>query len=108
MLVQSPAPAHFLFASHLGHDGPPQSVSVSLPLKIESLQVAPAHFPSLQESVVQSAPAEHRWVSLQAGHAPPQSMSVSVPFFKWSLQTAGWHTKSLQTSDRQSELPVHA
>jgi hypothetical protein len=107
-LEQSDAPLHFLLVAQFGHDPPPQSTSVSVPFLMESVQVAPAQWPALHESVVQSAPTRQRSVSLHGGQAPPQSMSVSMPFCKRSLQTAALQWKFWQICDRHSESPVHA
>src|SRR5205823_8790003 len=38
-LAQSPSPAHILLFTHFGQEGPPQSMSVSVPFLIPSEQV---------------------------------------------------------------------
>jgi hypothetical protein len=95
----------------LAQVGPPQSVSVSAPFFIASLQVGDAQTPALQMPFWQSALAPQTFPSAQVGQAlPPQSTSVSVPFFIPSLQVAAGvsQTPPMQAPEAQSVLPSQA
>jgi hypothetical protein len=86
-------------SGHGPHAAPPQSVSVSVPLRTPSLHSGDAQtrageqYEDTQSAEVMQAPP--RGQSPQA--APPQSTPVSVPFFTPSEHVAIWQTPALQT-----------
>jgi hypothetical protein len=86
-VTQSSFPAQALPGSHLAGQLPPQSMSVSVPFFVPSLQGEGWHVPPSQTPLTQSAPVVH---PLSSSHgvqsAPPQSMSVSTPFLIPSIQ----------------------
>src|SRR5262245_16934294 len=85
-LVQSPGPLHIWFGPHCGQ-GPPQSMSVSMPFFTPSMQFGTWHTPPVQTLLMQSVPTAQVFPSLQAMQTgPPQSTSVSLAFFTWSVQ----------------------
>jgi hypothetical protein len=69
---------------------PPQSVSVSVPLRTPSLQLSAWHSPPEHTALLQSEFAVHPLPVPQRAHvvAPPQSTSVSPPFSVLSEQVA--------------------
>src|SRR5262245_19676788 len=78
--------------------GPPQSISVSPPLRTPSLQVASAQDPCTQLREAQSVPATQPWPVSQLGQPlPPQSTPVSVPFFMPSVQVGGLRVQTPAT-----------
>jgi hypothetical protein len=85
-LVQSVPPVQSLPSPHLPHV-PPQSMSLSLPLRAPSVQpgvtqTLPVQTPLWQSVAPAQAPPDGHF-----GHAvPPQSTSVSPPFFTASEQ----------------------
>jgi hypothetical protein len=91
--AQSPATLHVLSSAHFWFVGavaqlPPQSMSVSSPSVLPSLQLTQvpveSHLP-----LAQSPGFLQCWPSLQAGQvAPPQSVSVSSPLVCVSVQLA--------------------
>jgi hypothetical protein len=88
--------------SEQGEQAPPQSMSVSLPLRTWSehdavRQKEPTQDEDAQSvATVQAAPVEH------GAQVPPQSMSDSVPFTFPSEQEGAWQTCSVQTPVLQS------
>jgi hypothetical protein len=81
-----------LVGAQLGH-APPQSTSVSVPLRTPSPQVAATHLLALQTPLAQSEGALQPRPSGQGAQAlPPQSTSVSVPPFSPSLHPGPTHT----------------
>jgi hypothetical protein len=80
------------FPSGQGEHAPPQSTSVSLPLRTWSEHDAARQMDPTQDKLVQSvavaqaAPVEH------GAQAPPQSMSDSAPFIFPSEQEGAWQT----------------
>src|SRR5437867_4134914 len=106
--AQSPALAHPFPAAHLLLQGPPQSISVSPPFLIPSLQVGTAQLPPVQTPVAQSLAEEQIRPMPHLLQLPPQSMSVSLPFLIPSVQPAGAHSPAPHTSDWQSVAPVQA
>jgi hypothetical protein len=86
VLVQSPPTLHVVPVLHLVGQLPPQSVPVSLPFLMVSLQVGAAHLFDTQCAEVQSESAEQARLSAHFGQLPPQSLSVSLPFFTMSPQ----------------------
>jgi hypothetical protein len=90
LLLQSLSSRQRRSLSHALRQLPPQSTSLSLPLRWPSSQLAATHSAFTQISLLQSEVLAQRLPFEQAGHVPPQSMSVSEPFFALSLQlTAG-------------------
>jgi hypothetical protein len=93
-VAQSLGDAHSFEWAHFGQP-PPQSVSVSLPLSMPSVQVAvwQASGKPEQTLLAQSVLPLH---ALFAPHAwqfePPQSVSVSVPFLTPSVQLEDAHS----------------
>jgi hypothetical protein len=78
----------------------PQSTSVSVWLRVLSLQVAVRQRPPVQTPLLQSIPAWHVRLVSQRGQvwlAPPQSMSVSSPFFTTSEQVGIWQREPAHT-----------
>src|SRR6188768_1861772 len=74
---------------HLGQSGPPQSLSLSLPLGTRSSQAGSAQLCSTHTPVWQSEPALQIPPTGQGWQAPPpQSTSVSLPPSVSSLQPA--------------------
>jgi hypothetical protein len=78
-------PAQSLFALQLlpsthGVQPPPQSRSVSIPLRTLSLQRAAAQVPPLHTLLWQSLPNPQPTPSPQGGQLPPQSTPVSLAF----------------------------
>jgi hypothetical protein len=73
---------------------PPQSMSVSLPFLMASLQLAATHLPFVHFPLLgstQSALVLHSLFTAQPPQLPPQSTSVSLPFWTPSLQAAAAH-----------------
>lgn len=101
---QSVLTTQALSTAHLPQVAPPQSTSVSVPLRTPSVQVAPAQTPTLQTRALQSPATWQFFPGGQTGHVPPpQSASVSSAFFTPSKQVAVLHTLLLlQTPDVQS------
>ncbi|CAF1169825.1 unnamed protein product [Rotaria sordida] len=115
-LIQSLLSLHFKPSSHLGHNAPPQSSSVSGPLSVLSLQVGaendvPRQITPSQTSLIQSLLTLHFKPSSHFGHnPPPQSSSVSGPFSVLSLQLLISVPRQItpsQTSLIQSLLTLH-
>jgi hypothetical protein len=78
---------------------PPQSVSLSEPLRTMSLQAAGAHLPPVHlplSGSLQSPFSLHTPLTAQPPQLPPQSVSVSSPFFAPSPQLAATQSPSLQ------------
>jgi hypothetical protein len=104
LLLQSVFAAQPAASGHGPHAAPPQSVSVSVPLRRPSLHWGDAHTRAGEQyEETQSAPVMHPPPSGQSPHeAPPQSTPVSVPFFTPSVQVAVWQAPALQTRLAQS------
>ena len=79
----------FLPVGQALHLLPPQSVSLSSPFFLPSLQLGATQTPAVQMPLVQSLFTAHFLPFAQALHLPPQSTSVSLPFFCLSVQLAG-------------------
>ncbi len=107
--TQSSVAPHFCPGLHREQVvSPPQSMSLSPPFCLPSLQVAGVHVPPVQILLTQSLPMLHILPSAQAGHiGPPQSTSVSLLFCTPSEQLAGAQTLLMQLSDWQSVLLAH-
>jgi hypothetical protein len=95
LLEQSDGWAQALVAAHGEQSAPPQSMSVSLPFLMRSVQPAATHFfvPAVSQcALAQSAFAAHDFVFAHfVAHVPPQSVSVSVPFLIESLHAGATH-----------------
>ena len=95
--AQSLATVHILPSVHDGQVVPPQSMSLSVPLRTPSLhegavQVPAVQTPDLQPiALVQASPSPH------GPQLPPQSTSTSVPFFAPSLHVGTWQMPPVQT-----------
>ena len=76
---------------------PPQSVSVSVPLIMPSVQLASAQVPPLQRSLRQSRSLRQVPPGAQPPQLPPQSMSVSSPFWLASLQVGSAHLSPMHS-----------
>src|SRR5690606_40831470 len=85
---QSPSDRHTLKSGQRSHpvSSPPQSTSVSLPLRTPSSQVGAWQTPSEHTPVAQSEPAAQTPPTAQPPQGPPQSTSVSPPFTRPSVQ----------------------
>src|SRR5262245_24149448 len=90
--------------AHLEQVLPPQSTSLSVPLRVESVHVGARHVPLVQTPEPQSAFAVHFLPSAQGPQEPPQSTSVSVPFFTPSLHATGGLESPLTTMLSRSAL----
>jgi hypothetical protein len=87
---------------------PPQSMSVSLPLKTPSMHAGSWHLSSTQVRCKQSVRSKHFFRSPQGEQAcPPQSTSVSVPFFTASLQLGAAHLPDTHDELTQSLSILH-
>jgi hypothetical protein len=75
---------------HGEQSGPPQSISVSLPLVTPSEQLGESQVPPLQSRELQSIARLHPSPGEQGEQRPPQSTSVSVPFSRPSEQVGAW------------------
>jgi hypothetical protein len=109
-LLQSPATAQTLPSAHSGQLAPPQSMSVSVPFLMPSVQLAARHEPPIHTPLSQSPAAVQLRPAAQRGQpevAPPQSRSVSLPFFTKSAQSAVVHDVAMQTKLAQSPPPAH-
>jgi hypothetical protein len=62
--TQSLASAHILPTAQGGQDPPPQSISVSLPSLIPSVQEGVTHIPPLQTPEVHTCPGQQLWPTL--------------------------------------------
>jgi hypothetical protein len=109
-LLQSLAMTQALPASHAGQDELPQSMSVSLPFLMPSVQVGAWHSPPMQFPPWQSVPSRQALLAAQAGQpesAPPQSTSVSVPFRTLSVHVRAAQAPPTQTRLAQSPPALH-
>jgi hypothetical protein len=78
--AQSVGNLHFCPGKQVGHVPPPQSISLSLPFRILSVQEGCAQAPVKHEPLKQSRPAAQRRPDAHGVQPPPpQSMSVSPP-----------------------------
>jgi len=94
---------------------PPQSLSVSLPFLMLSMQLKATHLVAEQcplSGSRQSSLIEQLWFTAhRLVQEPPQSLSVSVPFLTPSLQLAAAHLLSIQRAlagEMQSASPLQA
>jgi hypothetical protein len=89
---------------------PPQSTSVSVPLRTPSVHDGPTQtFPVQLAPATQSLVAWHPTPMAQGGHVPPpQSVPVSAPFATPSEQLGAAHLKSVHTPLVQSPPNLHA
>jgi hypothetical protein len=112
-LWQSPATVQSPFVAQPLQVPPPQSTSVSAPLRVVSAQLGAWHTPPEQTLLWQSPPVPHCLPVAQLPQLPPQSTSLSLPFRTPSLQLAASqlpprHTPLWQSSPvRQSALVAH-
>jgi hypothetical protein len=90
------------------HVPPPQSTSVSAPLRTPSVHAGAWQTFPVQTPLVQSAPVVQPWPGVQSAHVPPQSTSVSVPLRTPSLHAGAWQTFPVQTSLVQSAPVVQS
>jgi hypothetical protein len=88
LLEQSEPALHEVPVEHFVGQLPPQSVPVSLPFLMPSVQLAARQIPLGQLAVVQSAPVAHFSPTGHLEQLPPQSTSVSLPFFAPSPHAA--------------------
>ena len=88
---------------------PPQSTSVSPPLRTRSVQLD-EHTPDAHAPLWQSVGAPHEAPSAQRGQArvPPQSTSVSPPLRTPSKQVGVMHRRELHTELSQSLRAMQA
>jgi len=104
---QSAGTVHMSPAAHPGQE-PPQSTSVSLPLRTPSEQLGTAQRDPVQTPLTQSARVAQTRPSAQRGQVPPpQSVSVSLPFWAPSMHVGAAHTPPAQTRLRQSRAAMH-
>jgi hypothetical protein len=92
-----------------GHE-PPQSTSVSLPLRAPSVQVGGWQSPPVQMPLAQSPAAPHAWPLAQRtqfGAGPPQSTAVSAPLCTPSAQFGTRQNPPVQTPLGHSLPVVH-
>jgi hypothetical protein len=88
--AQSVSPPHAFPGAHVGPQFPPQSMSVSAPFLIVSLQVAGWHLRFRHTLLPQSDAPLHAFPSPHFGHCgPPQSTSLSWPSFAEFVHDAG-------------------
>ena len=99
--TQSAAALHMLPVGQAGH-AEPQSTSVSVPLRMESPQLAAWQMEAWQTSLTQSVAIAHAPPDSHAGHAAPQSTSVSPPLRTPSLHTGALHMPEMHTDESQS------
>src|SRR5204863_7298694 len=87
-LVQSMPVTHVLPGAQCGQLPPPQSMSVSVPFLMLSMQfgVAVEQIPPAHGGIWQSGSMLHIFPGGHGGQFPPQSTSVSIPFFMPSVQ----------------------
>jgi hypothetical protein len=109
-LMQSELPRHCLPLPQTGQEAPPQSMSVSVPLRIPSVQLGAWQSPPMQFPLWQSTPIEHglpgvHWMQPEDGG--PQSIAVSMPFLTLSVQVAMAQALPAQTRLEQSPAPLH-
>jgi hypothetical protein len=110
LLWQSLAPVQVLPFAHLFGQGPPQSVSLSVPFLTPSPQVGAEHVPVAagQTPLWQSPGTAHVFPVPHLPHAaPPQSMALSVPFLTRSEQLGVWQMFDTHTPLLQSFGPTH-
>ena len=89
--------------THVVHE-PPQSTSVSVPLRTPSPQLGAWQTLLVQTPLVQSAPVLQPWPGPQSGHTgPPQSMPVSAPSCTPPVQVGCSQTPLVQSPLVQSE-----
>jgi hypothetical protein len=109
-VAQSLPVAHLAPTAHrlTGAQVPPQSVSVSAPFRIPSVQEGGWQIPSgpmpAQIPLAQSPARWQRWPLAQGEQPdpPPQSRSDSAPFSMPSPQLALWHSPPEQLASMQS------
>ncbi|MES1171648.1 MAG: hypothetical protein ABUL77_00290 [Bacteroidota bacterium] len=84
-----------------GAHAPPQSTSVSVPLRSRSVHSGAAQVPFTPHTpLTQSAAIAQAWPSAQrrvGAHVPPQSTAVSVPFLTVSMQVGTAQAPAVQT-----------
>ncbi len=92
--------AHFFVGAH----DPPQSTSVSLPLRMLSPQdgavqvkLGPQFKLTQSPAIAQVCPSAHRRGVAAVAQVPPQSMEVSVPFLTVSKQVGATHNPAVHT-----------
>jgi hypothetical protein len=95
-----------LWVGPQGVQAPPQSTSVSLPLRTVSLHAGAEQIASLHTPEPQSPPKPHPAPSGQPGHEPPQSVSVSLPLMIPSVQLGAWHELAVHTCEAQSDAAL--
>jgi hypothetical protein len=107
--AQSAAFVHFFPGGQPAQVPPPQSISVSVPFRVLSLQPAPWQTLAVQTPLEQSVPVVQPPPLPHFGQeAPPQSVPVSVPFFTVSLHVAATHAPAVHlplAGSTQSMLP---
>jgi hypothetical protein len=95
-------------AAHGPQATPPQSASVSAPLRTPSVQLGARQMPPAHTPLVQSALPTHCEPAAHGLQPPPQSTSVSAPFFTESEQLDALQSPPApQTRLAQSAFPVH-
>ncbi len=83
--------------THAGQGAPPQSTSVSPPLRTPSAQVGAWQRPPVQTPLSQSVPPPQPSPAGQPAQAgPPQSTPVSVPSRTPLVHDTGWQTPAVQ------------
>src|SRR5690349_7679095 len=109
-LWQSSPALHACSSRQPVHVVPPQSRSVSSPLKISSSQCASAHSNvASQLRLVQSSSRRHPAPGGQGPHSgPPQSKAVSSPFCEPSAHWGSTHRRWAQLRLTQSPSTKHS
>jgi hypothetical protein len=106
--TQSPFVEQPWFTAHFVAQGPPQSLSVSVPFFRASLQVGAVQVSFEQTPLLQSVMSRHFFVSSQRfGQPAPQSTSPSVPLRMPSEQLGSAQRPSLQFWLSQPRFSVH-
>jgi hypothetical protein len=94
---------HAFVGAHFGQIVPPQSRSVSMPLRSPSAHVLSVQIVAVQNPLLQSVGVLQVEPFSQAGHlVPPQSSPVSVPLWVESPQLGALHLLFSQTPLSQS------
>ena len=87
---------------HMSQSAPPQSASVSRPLRTPSVQLGARQNPFTHTPLSQSATAPQSWPGSQPRQSPPQSTSLSLPFRTLSSQPDAAQSPAVQTPESQS------
>ena len=85
---------------------PPQSVAVSVPFFVLSLQLAATQTSVWHTALWQSVPTLHAAPLPHGAHEPPQSCAVSAPFLVESVHVGTAHLPLLHTPLWQSPLTL--